>query len=142
MAHWLTVGIEGPLDIGPGTPGGGGFFIPLGGNHDTVETYADGADLNNLNASARLGTSQVDFSGAYVSRQNPFGLNDFDTMESYTDLEILHGLNGGQLWPLAYVVHEGFLGLQDSDTMESYTDAASVNGLSGGSVWDGAYVDR
>lgn len=62
---------------------------------DNMESYADLSALNGLNGG-------VNWTGPYVDRSLPTGLQQFDNMESYADGIPLNGLNGGAWTAGAY----------------------------------------
>lgn len=54
-----------------------------------------------------------------------------DNFESYSDLSIVDGLNGGTNWNGAWEDAAGPVGITDYDDFESYTDGVAINGLNG-----------
>lgn len=73
----------------------GGAYVDKLGNvslksYDSMESYADAADVNDLNG----GSTAFPFGGAYVDKVGDKGVWAYDNMESYTDNDAVNGLNG------------------------------------------------
>lgn len=54
-----------------------------------------------------------------------------DNFESYSDLSIVDGLNGGTNWNGTWEDAAGPVGITDYDDFESYVDGVAINGLNG-----------
>jgi hypothetical protein len=103
-------------------------------SYDDFEYYRINYDLNNLNGG-------VNWTGIYISRNNPLGITTWEDFESYTSASNLNGLNYGNNWSGSYVSRNGLLGIISQDDFESYTSASNLGGLNGGtSGWSGSYV--
>lgn len=115
-------------------------------SYDSMEPYGDAKLVNGLSdyvyVNPSLGTS---FIGPYVDRANAFGIQVYDTIESYTNNQAVGGLVA-LTWNAPFVDRQNTFPMFTYDTIEGYVDATNIDGLSGGGNnstplnWTGAYV--
>lgn len=136
----LMVMVDYAQDVLPTRRRGGLTF-----SYDTFESYANNDLLNGKNGG--FSGKGDPWNGAYVDRQNAFGIQALDTFEQYSNGNPLNGLNLGVGFTSAFVDRQfAFPGLT-FDTFESYSNGQNLDGLNGGSnngstaiVWNGAFV--
>jgi hypothetical protein len=109
------------------------LYYPL----DSLESYADGAQVDGLNAGRY-------WNGAFVARGNLLGIRELDSFESYTDGADVNALNRGDWTNNAFVARENDIRIYLEDDLETYAvQAPVVDTLNGGAMgWGGAWTFR